>query len=114
MKKILLPILILSGCGGGGDQPDISIVNNNTATNNNNSQNGDTQCKYHCEPVQFDGGIGYLVTQECDGNSNGPDFSPTCPNASLAAAAPADGATAVADTSAADTTDTANLGGSAL
>jgi len=79
--KRLLPLLLLIGCGGSATVNSAATSNTNV---NVNSQNGDTQCSYHCEPVQFEGGVGYLVTQECDGTSNGPEFSPSCPSFSPA------------------------------
>ena len=84
LKLTTIAILSLIGCGGSATVNSSAVSNTNV---NVDSQNGDTQCSYHCEPVQFEGGVGYLVTQECNGTSNGPDFSPVCPTFSSAVAA---------------------------
>lgn len=78
MQKLLFVLCASSliGCGGSATVTSSAVSNTNV---NVDSQNGDTECSYRCEPVEFEGGIGYLVTQDCNGTSNGPEFSPSCP-----------------------------------
>lgn len=90
MRKEFISIAIasaLTGCGGSATVTSSAVSNTNV---NVDSQNGDTQCSYRCEPIEFEGGVGYLVTQECDGTSNGPEFSPSCPAFSPTAVAAAE------------------------
>lgn len=99
MKKLLI-LLLAVGCGGSATVNSSAVSNTNV---NVDSQNGDTQCSYRCEPIEFDGGAGYLVTEECDGNQSGPEFSPRCEpislNPAVAQESPASNFTPVDNTS---------------
>lgn len=60
---------MLVGCGT-GKNPDISV----SQSQNVDSGNGQTHCTHHSEPAEVGGVVGCMVSTECDGNLDGPDF----------------------------------------